>query len=133
MLGLINENLERYPNNLHFAELLRGLQYRNIAMAHKDLGDPDSAKTYFDKSAEVRESLYFFYKQSHTPDSSLCNKMGQEYYLAQLERCAFEVDPLEKQRILMTVKKHLMSWESEFVRQKALLQMVKDAYERARQ
>lgn len=133
VLGLINENLERYPNNLHFAELLRGLQYRNIAMAHKDLGDPDSAKTYFDKSAEVRESLYFFYKQSHTPDSSLCNKMGQEYYLAQLERCAFEVDPLEKQRILMTVKKHLMSWESEFVRQKALLQMVKDAYERARQ
>lgn len=131
VLGLIDENVERQPNNLHFADLLRGLQYRNIAMAYEDLGEADAAKEYFGKSVEARESLYFFYKQSHAPDASLCNKMAQEYYLAQLERCAFEVDPLEKQRILMTVKKHLTAWEADFVRQKSLLQMVKDAYEHA--
>lgn len=131
VLKLIAENVEQHPENQYFGELLQGLQHRNIAIAHRELGEEEAAKRHFELSAKTREALYFFYKQYQHADQSLCSKFAQEYYLAQLERCAYEMNPMEKQRIIMTVNKYISTWEDEFVRQRSLLQMVKNAYAKA--
>lgn len=132
VLRLIEENLEAYEANLQFARLLRGLQYRNLSLAYIQLNNSDEAKKYLDLSAKVREELYFSYRQSRDPDPLLLSKLAQEYYLVQLERCNYEISPIEKRGIVLTVEKYIVNWESEFVRQQSLLSMVKHAFEKIR-
>lgn len=128
VLDLIESDLALYPHNTHYANLIKGFQYRNIAGAYLELHNVDQAKEFFKQSVAAREKLYFYFKQTYSTEHTLCSKFAQEYYLSLLERCQYEDNPMEKKRIKLTVEKFLSSWEDDFSRQQSLLRLVKEAF-----
>ena len=127
-LAAIAEDVAHHPENDLFASLMRSYQYRNQSKALKMLGDETTAIEYLGRSVEERERFYFGYKSAFPDDTIMCSKLAQEYYLSLLERARCVGNPIEKRRIMATVKKLMVSWQEDFERQQALLDMVKNAY-----
>lgn len=125
----ISGTLADFPQDRCFAALMRGYQYRNQALARRELGQTESVIELLDLSASAREIVYSQYRRAYPDDSVLCSKLAQEYYLSLLECARYKDDQIERRRIMATVKKLLTTWRKDFDRQQALLELVRKAYD----
>ena len=125
----IEANIAENPENEFFADLMKSYQYRNQAKAYHELGKVDEAKECLTLAVKNRERFYFQYRRAYPEDSVLRSKLSQEYYLSLLESAKYEDNPLERRKIVATVKKLMGSWKEDFERQQALFEMVRKAYD----
>ena len=128
-LEAIEANIAENPENEFFADLMKSYQYRNQAKAYHELGKVDEAKECLTLAVKNRERFYFQYRRAYPEDSVLRSKLSQEYYLSLLESAKYEDNPLERRKIVATVKKLMGSWKEDFERQQALFEMVRKAYD----
>ena len=126
IIKLINEQLEKKPDDKHYALLYRSYVNRNISILYGLLGGAEKDKALYSKATlKNRKDLYDYCKNSAACSDHIRDLVTNEYLLALVEHYFVEEDPTEKEILKETALGFYNNWNKKIDMQKRIFENVK--------
>lgn len=102
---------------------------RDIAECYVQLGIEPKAIEFVNKTVTARQELFVYYKQIYPTDTTIINKLAQEYYFGLLLKIKYEKDVIQRDIIIKAIGSYFDTLDSQFKLNNLLLYEMRELYE----